>query len=183
MRRISAFSFISLDGYLKGPGDDISWHVHGQEENQFALESMKAGNILLFGRRTYEMMAAYWPTPLARENDPILAGYMNRADKMVLSRTLKKADWENTEILGSNALKELKQLKNLPGKNMTLLGSGTILTLLAQHGLIDIYQIMIDPVALGTGTPIFSGIKEKLRLNLDHMETFPSGVVLLVYAT
>ena len=181
MRKISAFSFISLDGYLNGPGGDISWHVHGTEENQFALDRMKAGNILLFGRRTYEMMASYWPSSQAMQQDPILAGYMNRTDKLVLSRTLKTAGWENTKIIGTDAVNELRRLKSQPGKDMTLLGSGTILTLLTQHGLIDEYQIMIDPVALGKGTPLFNGIKQRLSLTLVHMETFKSGVVLLSY--
>lgn len=142
---------------------------------------MKSGNTLLFGRKTYEMMAAYWPTPMASQNDPILAGHMNRANKIVISRTIRKVEWENTKILGGHAVEELKRLKDLPGNNMTLLGSGTILTLLTIHGLIDEYQIMIDPVAIGTGTPIFQGIKDRLKIKLDHVETFKSGVVLLIY--
>lgn len=183
MRLISAFEFITLDGYLNGPGGDISWHVHGKEENQYALNRIKSGNILLFGRKTYEMMAAYWPTPLARQHDPILADHINQADKLVFSRTLKKANWENTKILGIDALDEIKRLKSLTGNDMTLLGSGTILSLLTHHGLIDEYQIMIDPVALGGGTSLFEGIKQRLSLKLVHLETFKSGVVLLCYTT
>lgn len=106
---------------------------------------------------------------------------MNRVNKIVFSRTIRKVEWENTEILGDQAVEELKRLKDLPGNNMILLGSGTILTLLTLHGLIDEYQIMIDPVAIGTGTPIFQGIKNRLKIKLDHVKTFKSGVVLLTY--
>ncbi len=181
MKKISAFSFISLDGYLNGPDGDISWHVHGTEENQFAVESLKSGNTLLFGRKTYEMMAGYWPSPMAIQNDPVLAEYMNSADKIVLSRTLKKANWENTKIIGEPVVEELKRIKNLRGKDITLLGSGSILTMLTHHGLIDEYQIMIDPIAIGSGTPIFNGVSRALKLKLIHTETFKSGVVLLSY--
>jgi len=96
MRKVPAFTFVTLNGYFQGPKGDISWHRHGVEENEFAVEAMKFENTLLFGRVTYEMMASYWPTPLAIKNDPVVAERMNKADKIVFSRTLKKAEWNNT---------------------------------------------------------------------------------------
>ena len=181
MRKISAFNFITLNGCFQGPKRDISWHKHGTEENEYAIESLQSGNTLLFGRVTYEMMARYWPTPIAIKNDPIVANGMNNADKIVFSRKLKKVEWNNTRLVKNNVVKEMKKMKQMPGKDMTLLGSGSIVTQLANQGLIDEYQIMIDPVVINIGTPLFKDIKNKLDLKLTMTRTFKSGVVLLCY--
>ena len=181
MRKLNVFNFITLNGYFEGPKRDISWHKHGAEENEYAVEGLKSGSILLFGRVTYELMASYWPTPYAIKNDPIMAEGMNNADKIVFSRTLKKAEWNNTRLLKDHIVEEIKRMKQIPGKDMTLLGSGSIATQFAQQGLIDEYQIMVDPVVLGDGTPIFKGIKHTLNLKLTTTRTFRSGVVLLCY--
>ena len=181
MRKVTGFNFITLNGYFKGPKGDISWHRHGAEENEYAVESLKAGNTLLFGRVTYEMMVSYWPTPVALKNDPIVAEGMNNAEKIVFSRTLKKAEWKNTRLIKDNIVEEIRKMKQLPGKDMTLLGSGSILTQFAEQGLIDEYQIMVDPVILGDGTPILKGLTRTLDLKLTGTRTFKSGVVLLSY--
>ncbi|MBI3606276.1 MAG: dihydrofolate reductase [Nitrospirae bacterium] len=181
MRKVTVFNFITLNGYFKGPNEDISWHNHGEEESKYSAESLKSGNTLLFGRVTYEMMASFWPTPMAIENFPIVAEGMNKAEKIVFSRTLKKVEWNNTKVVKDNVLEKIKKMKQMPGKDMTLLGSGSILTQFADEGLIDEYQIMVDPVVLGDGTPIFKGIKHKLDMKLTGTRTFKSGVVLLCY--
>ena len=181
MRKVTVFNFITLNGYFKGPKEDISWHRHGAEENDYAAESLKSGNTLLFGRVTYEMMASYWPTPAAAKSDPIVAEGMNNAEKIVFSRTLEKAEWKNTRLIKDNIVEEIRKMKQLPGKDMTLLGSGSILTQFAEQGLIDEYQIMVDPVILGDGTPIMKGLTRKLDLKLTGTRTFKSGVVLLSY--
>jgi len=181
MRKIAVFNFVTLNGYYKGPKGDISWHRHGAEENEYAIEVLKSGNTLLFGRKTYEIMARYWPTPMAIKNDPIVAEGMNNAEKIVFSRKLKKVKWNNTRLVKSNLIKEIKKMKQMPGNNMTLLGSGDIVTQLANQGLIDKYQIMIDPVVIGNGTPLFKGIKNKLDLKLITTRTFKDGIVLLCY--
>jgi dihydrofolate reductase len=181
MRKISSFNFITINGYLNGPGGDISWHRHGAEENQFAADGLQSGNTLLFGRITYEMMAAYWPTPMAMENDPIVAEGMNDADKIVISATLKNAIWKNTKIISHDVVNNVKNLKAQPGSDITILGSGSIVSLFAENGLIDEYLIMIDPVAIGAGNALFHGIKQTLNLKLTDVKTFKSGVVLLSY--
>ena len=181
MARLGAFNFISLDGYFEGPQRDISWHRHGTEENEYAAEGLRSGSTLLFGRVTYEMMASFWPTQEAIKRDPIVAEGMNRAEKVVFSRTLKKAEWNNTRLVKDNIVEEVRKMKRMPGKGMTLLGSGSIVTQLAEQNLIDEYQIMVDPVVLGKGTPIFRGIKHTLNLKLTETRTFKSGVVLLCY--
>ena len=181
MRKVSVFNFITLDGYFKGPKGDISWHRHGAEENEYAAEGLSSESTLLFGRVTYQMMASYWPTPIAIKNDPIVAEGMNNAEKIVFSRTLKKADWNNTRLVKDNIAEEIRKMKQMPGKDMTILGSGSIVTQFAEQGLIDEYQIMVDPVVIGDGTPIFKDIKHKLNLKLTMTRTFKSGVVLLCY--
>ncbi|GET22391.1 dihydrofolate reductase family protein [Prolixibacter denitrificans] len=180
MGKLHSFQFITLNGFLNDPNGDISWHRHGTEENQFANNSMQSGTTLLFGRKTYEMMASYWPTPLAAENSPEVAQKMNIAKKIVFSRTLKQAGWENT-LIANDAVEEMKRLKETSDGNFTLLGSGTILTLFAAAGLIDQYMVMIDPVAIGAGSAVFGGIPQPLNLELTNVQSFKSGVVLLSY--
>ncbi|HEX7574576.1 MAG TPA: dihydrofolate reductase family protein [Bacteroidota bacterium] len=181
MRKVSAFNFVTLDGYFEGPKRDISWHKHDADVTAYAVEGLKSGSTLLFGRVTYELMVSYWPTPFAIKNDPVVAEGMNKAEKIVFSRTLKKAEWNNTRVVKDNIGEEIRKMKQMPGKDMTLLGSGSILTQLAEQGLIDEYQFMVDPVVLGEGTPMFKGIKHRLNLKLTSTRTFENGNVLLSY--
>jgi dihydrofolate reductase len=181
MRRLVIFNFTTLNGYFEGPGGDISWHKAGEEESKFASESVGQGGILLFGRITFEHMASYWPTSQALQQAPDVAKGMNDAEKIVFSRTLKKTDWQNTRVINEDATAAVKQLKQMPGKDMCVLGSGSIITQLADAGLIDQYQFMVDPVALGDGTPTFKGLSRKLDLRLVATRAFKSGIVLLTY--
>ena len=181
MRKLSVFNFVTLNGFFQGARGDISWHAHGAEENAYAAEALKSRSTLLFGRITYEMMASYWPTPIATKNDPVVAEGMNSADKIVFSRTLKKVEWEHTTLVKDNMVEAVRKMKQEAGSGMTILGSGSIVTQCADAGLIDEYQIMVDPVVLGEGTSIFHGITHKLDLKLTTTRTFGSGVVLLCY--
>ena len=99
MGKLSVFNFVTLNGFYKGPAGDISWHKHGEEGSKLSEENLRSGNILLFGRVTYEMMANFWPSPIAYESFPVVAEGMNNAEKIVFSRTLKKADWKNTRLV------------------------------------------------------------------------------------
>jgi len=182
MARLTAYNFVTLNGFFKGPGGDLSWHQHGsKEESEYAADSISAGSTLLFGRITYEMMMSYWPTPQAIENDPVVANGMNEAEKIVFSKTLKTAKWNNTTLVKDDMVEALKKMKKQSSKDMTILGSGSIITQCAEHGLIDEYQVMINPVAIGDGTPMFKGISNKLSLKLVSSRIFKSGVVLLNY--
>ena len=181
MSRLSVVNFITLNGYFEGPGRDISWHPHDTEGSDFSMEGLNTGNTLLFGRVTYEIMTAFWPTSVAMDMLPAMAEAMNLANKVVFSRTLEKATWNNTRLVRNNMITEIKAMKLRDEKDMTILGSGSIITQCADHGLIDEYQIMIDPVAIGNGTPMLKGIKHKLNLKLNTVRTFVSGAVLLTY--
>lgn len=181
MGKLTTFTFISLDGYYKGLHEDISWHRHGAEEGAFSADSLSAGNVLLFGRRTYGMMESFWPTPMAAEQFPQVAEGMNRAAKIVFSRTLTGVTWSNTRLVKEDMIGEVRRLRQQSSRNLTLLGSGSVLTQLAGAGLIDEYSVMIDPVALGRGSSLFEALPHKLDLELTGSRVFSSGVVLLTY--
>ncbi len=181
MGKLSSFQFLTLNGYYKGANNDTSWHQHGGEESDYANEGLQSNSILLFGRTTYEMMAGFWPTPQALESMPEMARGMNASEKIVVSSSLQKASWNNSRIIKGNLEAAITQLKKESKKDITILGSGSIVRQLASAGLIDEYQVMIDPVALGQGTSLFEGISDQLDLQLIHHRVFNSGVVLLSY--
>lgn len=181
MGKLIAYNFTTLNGYFKGPDNDISWHRHDVEESEFAADNLEAKATLLFGRVTYEMMASFWPTPMAIENMPEVARGMNESEKIVFSTTLESADWENSTLIKGGLIEAVRKLKAIPGKVMTILGSGSIIAQLAEARLIDEYQFMIDPVAIGEGTPSFQRLTRKLDLKLINHRVFKSGVVLLSY--
>jgi dihydrofolate reductase len=182
MRKLIVFNHVSLDGYFAGPNGDISWFKTGDAEmNEYAIASVNSAGAMLFGRVTYELMANYWPTPLAMKNDPVLAERMNSLPKVVFSRTLDKASWNNTRLVKGDMSAEIGQTKREAEKDITILGSGSIVSQLAPLGLIDEYQIMVNPVAIGKGKTMFEGIKDKLALKLTKTRTFNNGNVLLCY--
>jgi len=181
MRKVSVFNFITLNGYFQGADGDISWHRHEADTGKYSDEKSQMGNTLLFGRVTYQQMASFWPTPAAQQMQPVTADGMNKAEKIVFSRTLKKADWNNTRLIKEDLVTAVRKLKNEPGSDITILGSGSIVTQLADAGLIDAYGFMIDPVALGEGVPLFRGMKNKLDLKLTSSNVFKSGVIMVTY--
>lgn len=181
MRKLTAYNFLTLNGFFKGPNEDTDWHTHGEEEANYSEEALAQGNILLFGRKTYEMMVSFWPTPQAKDLFPRVAAGMNQAEKLVFSRTPFEPVWENTQLITDDIVDKMHALKRSPGNDMTILGSGSIITLFTDHNLIDEYQFMIDPVAIPDGTPVFANIKQKLDLQLTSSKIFNSGVVLLNY--
>ncbi len=182
MRKLTVFNFTTLNGYFKGPGDDTSWHSHDEEGSKFAQDALGADGILLFGRKTYDMMASFWPTDNAKQMMPEVAEGMNKSEKIVFSKTLKQATWENTRIISDNIIEEVRKLKNTPGKDMAILGSGSITTLFAQHGLIDEYQLMIDPLLIGSGSAFCQGLNHVVELKLTQTKIFKSGRILACYA-
>jgi dihydrofolate reductase len=179
MRTLFAFDMVTLDGYFEGPDHDISWHKVDDEFNVFAARQLAAVDGLLFGRVTYQMMAAYWPT--AAGDDPAVALKMNTLPKFVVSRTLENADWANTKIIRENAAEEILKLKQERGKDLALFGSAALLGALAQAGVVDEFRIMVNPILLGKGTPLFQGIDRRTNLKLISSNTYRSGNVLLCY--
>jgi dihydrofolate reductase len=179
MGKLTVFNFITLNGCYKGSDGDTSWHSHGAEENIYSEEMLAQNNILLFGRVTYELMRSFWPTPDAAKIYPVVAEGMNKAEKIVFSSTMTDPGWNNARIV-SDLESEVRKLKE-GSKDLALLGSGTILTQLAEQGLIDGYELMIDPIVIANGTPIFNNIQRQLKLRHTTTRTFKSGVVVLCY--
>lgn len=182
MRKLHAFESVTLDGYFAGPGGDISW-AHAvkpdKEWTDFVSGNAQGGGELLMGRVTYEMMASHWPTPQAKAAMPEVAKGMNEMTKHVASRTLKNPAWENTHVLSGDLFSAVRALKQAPGKGLTILGSGNIVAQLAGEGLIDQFQLVVIPVAIGAGRTLFEGVNAKLKL--ANSQAFKNGNVVLTY--
>lgn len=181
MRKIIIFNMVSLDGYFEGPNRMIDWHNVDGEFNDFAIEQLDSAGGLIFGRITYELMAGYWPTKEAITDDPVVASKMNSLPKIVFSKTLAKADWNNTRLVKSDVNNEIRRLKEEPGKELYIFGSSGLCVTLIQNKFIDEFRVIVNPVVLGKGKPLFAGLKEYHKLKLIKTKTFKSGNVLLCY--
>ncbi len=181
VRKVFLFMMVTLDGFFEGPGHEIDWHNVDEEFNEFAIDQLNEVDALLFGRVTYLVMASYWPTPLAKENDPIIADKMNTVPKIVFSKTLEKVEWNNSRLVKENIAEEVSQLKQQQGRDLAIFGSANLMVSLLQMGLVDELRIMVNPVVLGNGKPLFKGIHDTLNLKLIKTRTFRSGNVLLYY--
>jgi dihydrofolate reductase len=178
MRKIFAFLMVTMDGYDEGPAQEFDfWNLDPKFE-EFSVEQLDEADTLLFGRITYEGMAAYWPTAAAKQDLPEIADRMNGYPKLVVSRTLDQADWSDTEIIRDPA--ELAELKSLPGKDIALLGSSALTATLVRLELLDELRIMVNPVALGAGRSVLRGVGLS-RYGLLRTRVFESGNVLLCY--
>ena len=183
MPRLSVFNQVSLDGFITDAKGDMSWaHRRGDAEwDAFGADNAKRGSALLFGRVTYELMASFWPTPPAMKTSPGIAEPINRAPKFVFSRTLKEASWQNTKLLKGDLAAEVKRLKSETGQDITIMGSGSIVSQLTQAGLIDEYHLVVVPVVLGRGKTMFETVENKVPMMLVKTRTFGNGNVMLSY--
>lgn len=187
MRKLMVFESISADGYFADRNSGLGWAHRPSSDNDdfvsWVSSNASSGGQLLFGRITYQMMVSYWPTPAAKQNDPVVAEGMNQADKIVFSRTLKSADWNNTTLMNGDLVEEVRKLKQEPGGGITILGSGSIVSQLTKAGLIDGYQLVVVPVVLGDGRKLFDGLGKMIDLTLTDSRKFSNGNVLLSYET
>ena len=182
MRKLIVFNNVSLDGYFTDDKGDMSWaHKSDPEWNEFAAGNAKGGGVLVFGRVTFQMMESFWPSDMAKQMFPDVAKGMNDAQKVVFSRSLKDVKWNNTKLFNGNLIEQIKKMKAEDGPGLAILGSGTIVSQLAEENLIDEYQVVITPVALGKGRTLFEGMKHKLNLKLASTRVFKNGNVLLNY--
>lgn len=181
MRKLQVFNLVTLDGYFTGENGDISWHRLDDEFQGLARAAAGSGSTLLFGRITYQLMASYWPTPAGLQDDPVVAAGMNASEKLVFSRTLDRVDWHHARLVKGELLEEVKKLKAGTGPALTLLGSGSIVAQLAAAELIDEYQLLLNPVALGEGRTLFEGIGKRLDFKLTGSCSFGNGNLLLCY--
>ncbi len=181
MRKLILFNLMTLDGYFEGPDHNIDWHNVDAEFNEFAIEQIANTDGLIFGRVTYELMAAYWPTREAIQSDPLVADWMNKLPKYVFSRKLDRVDWANSHLIKGDAVVELRKIKEQPGRDLFIFGSADLSTTLMQNNLIDEYRVIINPILLGKGTPLFKGLTGPINLQHLKTRTFHNGNVLLYY--
>jgi dihydrofolate reductase len=184
MRRLIVFNNVTVDGYFADKNGDMRW-AHRQtqdpEFNAFIADNAGSDGQLLFGRKTYQMMASYWPTPMALQNEPKVAEGINNLPKVVFSRTLAEATWQNTRLVKADMVAEVRKMKQEPGPDMVILGSGSLVAQLGQEGLIDEVQVLVNPVVLGGGRSMFDGLEKRLCLKLSNTRAFKNGNVLLSY--
>ncbi len=173
---------LTIDGFFEGTNKwEISWHNVDAEFHEFAAEQLNETGMLLFGRVTYEGMAKYWTSETASKNDPLISQLMNSVPKVVFSRTMSKADWSNTRLIKGNVSEEVQKLKSEGKKDIGILGSANLASSLIDNSLIDEYRIIINPVVLGKGSPMFLTTRPMPNIKLLRSRIFKSGNVLLTY--
>jgi dihydrofolate reductase len=160
----------------------MSWaHKHDPEWNAFASGNAGGDGALLFGRVTYQMMAGFWPTPQAAQMLPDVAAGMNRMPKFVATRTLDRAEWQNTTLLRGDLAGEIQALKASPGPDLVILGSGSLVSQLTEAGLIDEFQLVVTPVVLGRGRTLFATVDRRIDLRCTRSRGFSNGNQVLWY--
>ena len=179
MKKVILQMSVSVDGYVEGPNHQIDWHVVDDEFNAYAIEMLEASDALLMGRRTYELMAGYWPT--AQDNDPVVKEKMNRTPKLIFSTTLKQVAWQNSRLATDSIAEEVARLKRVPGDGLLPVGGSTLAASFLEQGLIDELRVILTPIVLGDGNTLFDGIKKRHPLRLLSTRTFKSGSVVLIY--
>lgn len=173
------WNLMTLDGFFDGAETwALDWHQYawGEELERMSIEQLRAADMLLFGRVTYEGMAAYWKTAQGE-----VATYMNRLQKAVFSRTLEQVDWQNTKLLKGDVKLEVELLKRTGEKNIFVFGSGRLSATLLEQGLFDEYRLCLVPVVLGNGKQLFGRKLSRLRMKLLESRPLASGSVLLRY--
>ncbi|HTL34527.1 MAG TPA: dihydrofolate reductase family protein [Kofleriaceae bacterium] len=183
MRKVSVFNSVSLDGYFTDARGDMSWahkNANDPEWQRFTNDNAAGGGTLLFGRKTYEMMKSFWPTPQAKQQMPKVAEVMTTSEKIVFSKTLKDPGWQNVKVISDDLVSTIVKLKASDGSPMVIMGSGTLITQLAKAGLVDEFQIIVVPVVLGSGRTMFEG-NEQTWLKLVSTRKFNNGNTLLHY--
>jgi len=176
---------VTLDGFAAGPNGEMDWIIVDEEIFDYAGGRTNEADTALYGRVTYQMMEAYWPTaadqPEASKHDIEHSAWYNKVEKVVLSRTMKGKILPLTKIISDNVSNEILQLKQAKGQDIIIFGSPSVSHLLTQENLIDDYWLFVNPVLLGQGIPMFKDIKNRTKLKLIKSHTFSSGVVCLHY--
>jgi dihydrofolate reductase len=184
MRKVIASTFVTLDGFMVGENEDMSWVMNNfnEEMGEYARDLMNSMGTILIGRKTYEVMIKVWPS--ATEETAPGADKMNSTPKLVASRTLDTAtwgEWNNASVIKDDIAEEIERVKQKPGKDIVIYGSANLVQGLTQLGLIDEYQLLVYPILLGSGKPLFASMDHPVNLKLLRTESFKNGVVVLYY--
>ncbi len=184
MRKIIVFNLISLDGYFARENGDIDWHNVDEEFNDFAVEHTAEFGTIIFGHTTYKLFEEFWPKAITDSTlspeDHKIAQIIDDVEKIVFSKTLKEVTWKNSKLFHDIDKKEVKKWKQEEGKPMAIFGSGTIVQEFTRLGLVDEYRLLLNPIILGKGKPMFKDV-DQMKLKLLSTKTFGNGNVLLCY--
>jgi dihydrofolate reductase len=178
MRKLFWQMNVTLDGFMEGPNRELDYTAGfvDQDFDRYATNMLKSIDAILLGRRTYQLFAGYWPTASGPD-----AERMNALPKLVFSRTLKEVEWNNSRLAKGNVAEEVVRLKRQPGQDLALFGSADLASSFIRLGLIDEYRTLVTPVVLGSGTPMFKDIKDRIPLKLLKATTWSSGIAALYY--
>jgi dihydrofolate reductase len=198
MRKIVVFDRVTADGYFSTPEGGLDWTVPDAEIDRLGGEAAPGpGNMLLFGRRTYQMFESFWPHVLKdspEAPDPHVPGrqsaamrnmavWIHEATKIVFSKSLETVTWNNSRLLRDIEPAGIRTLKEeAGGPDIMIFGSGEVVSRLTALGLIDEYQLIVSPLLLGSGKPLVSGVTSRVPLELLEVNRYDSGNVMLRYA-
>jgi dihydrofolate reductase len=194
-RSVVVSTFVSLDGYMVGSNEDISWVAEGfdREMGTDIAEHMSSrSDLFVFGRVTYEIFAAYWPhavpyepgdelRPAEGKEDPRIIRALNELPKVVFSRTLTSPKWHNARVVRDGLAEEISRLKQEPGKAISVQGSASVVQALARADLVDEYRLYLHPVLLGDGKSLFADGTDRQDLELAGTKPYANGVVAMTY--
>lgn len=187
MRKIIVTMWVTLDGFIAGPNGEMDWvgQFYDEAMGNYEYDLVSAADTLLLGRVTYQSFAGAWPhipdNPSASEGEKQYARKLNAMRKVVFSNSLESVEWSNSTLLKEVIPEEITKLKQEPGRDIVIYGSASIVRTLTNLGLIDEYQLLVHPIVLGGGKPLFQDIKDRVNLKLAQTKTHPSGVVILFY--
>ncbi len=190
------FNRVSADGYFASNSGQLDWTVPDDALDRAGAERMPEVDAMLFGRRTYDAFESFWPHAVSDSesaSDPHAIGrhspalramgeWINATKKLVFSKTRADVSWQNSELFRALEAKHIRALKEQPGKDIIIFGSGSLVSQLSALGLIDEYQFVVGPVLLGSGRSLIAGLDEKVRLELIEVKPYASGNVVLRYA-
>lgn len=192
VRTLFLHTIVSLDGFIEGPHGELDWQFIDTEFEEYTNDMLRSIDAMLYGRVSYQLLAEYWPTAVehpAAAADPSrpethieTARLMNALPKYVISSTLQTTHWDNSHIISEDVPEQIEQLKNQPGKDIALFAGARLTASLMEHDLIDEYRLVINPVLLGSGTPLFNDGHEEADLTLLDVKRFNSGALVLRYA-
>jgi dihydrofolate reductase len=186
MRNLIFFMHTSLDGFVTGPNGEMDWIRLDDDLFDFVATMTDKADTALYGRVTYEMMESYWPKageqPNATKHDKEHSAWYNKVPKVVLSKTISETGLINTKVISDQLTDNINKIKNLEGENILIFGSPGASHSLLGLGLIDEFWLFVNPILLGRGKPLFTGINESIKLKLAETKTFACGVIALHYA-
>jgi dihydrofolate reductase len=179
MRKVVASELVSLDGVMESP-ERWAFPYSNDEMEEANAAGMAAADAMLLGRVTYQEFAAYWPYQNSTEQP--YTDYLNNTPKFVVSTTLEEPlEWQNSTLIKGNVAEEVSRLKQQPGKDITIVGSGTLVRSLLRDGLLDELTLMVHPIVMGSGKRLFEEGGDQKALELVDSKTFSTGVLYLTY--